>query len=115
MMLVIRTQYHENYGAHDWDGAGNCPQYWKPKGGSEYKVTGVPLNIDYEEFVTFVRTGFEHSNEYSKEYMIDWSMEDDSYLSSFEQDQMKYDGSIQFAEPAMTYEHVLEKQKQLSN
>ena len=33
VMLVIRTQIHENYGAHDWDGTGECPQYWKAKGG----------------------------------------------------------------------------------
>ncbi len=26
-------QYKENYGAHDWDGLGLCPQYWKNKGG----------------------------------------------------------------------------------
>jgi hypothetical protein len=38
MMLVIRTQYMENYGAHDWDGQGECPQYWKAKGGSDYVV-----------------------------------------------------------------------------
>ena len=25
MMLVIDTQYMENYGAHDWDGEGECP------------------------------------------------------------------------------------------
>ena len=43
MMIVIRTQYHENYGAHDWDGEGECPQYWKAKGGSEYKILDVHL------------------------------------------------------------------------
>ena len=34
--LVIWTQYRENYGAHAWDGAGECPQYWKNKGGGTY-------------------------------------------------------------------------------
>jgi len=33
MLLVITTQLQENYGAHDWDGQGACPQYWKFKGG----------------------------------------------------------------------------------
>ena len=51
MMLVITTQVYENYGAHDWDGKGECPQYWKAKGGSEYKILGVPLNINYGERV----------------------------------------------------------------
>jgi hypothetical protein len=34
----VVTQVQENYGAHDWDGTGECPQYWKMKGGNEYKV-----------------------------------------------------------------------------
>ena len=36
--LVIQTQFKENYGAHDWDGKGECPQYWKFKGGDTYVV-----------------------------------------------------------------------------
>ena len=36
LRLVIETQCRENYGAHDWDGQGTCPQYWKYKGGSTY-------------------------------------------------------------------------------
>lgn len=36
MKYVIQTQYRENYGAHDWDGEGECPQYWKFKGGDTY-------------------------------------------------------------------------------
>jgi hypothetical protein len=31
MKLLITTQYMENYGAHDWNGEGACPQYWKMK------------------------------------------------------------------------------------
>ena len=38
MKVVIYTQFRENYGAHDWDGKGECPQYWKNKGGSCYVV-----------------------------------------------------------------------------
>lgn len=36
--LVIETQIYENYGAHSWDGKGECPQYWKAKGGNEYQT-----------------------------------------------------------------------------
>ena len=67
MMLVIRTQFMENYGAHDWDGEGECPQYWKMKGGSEYKVTNIPLNIDYQEVVSMANV--EKNNEYVREYI----------------------------------------------
>jgi len=34
--VVVVTQYAENYGEHGWDGIGQCPQYWKMKGGNEY-------------------------------------------------------------------------------
>ena len=35
-IVVITTQYMENYGAHSWDGVGTCPQSWRYKGGSTY-------------------------------------------------------------------------------
>ena len=38
MKLVIYTQVRENYGAHEWDGQGSCPQRWKYKGGNTYVV-----------------------------------------------------------------------------
>lgn len=31
-LVQIFAQVHENYGAHDWNGQGTCPQSWKPKG-----------------------------------------------------------------------------------
>jgi hypothetical protein len=34
--FVILTQIQENYGAHSWDGQGECPSYWKFKGGESY-------------------------------------------------------------------------------
>ncbi len=114
MMIVIRTQYHENYGAHDWDGTGECPQYWKAKGGTEYKILDVPLNIDYNELVKFALTGIETDTDYSNEHMINWSMEANSYLSSFERSQFDYDGVIAHKEPTMTYQEVLDKQKELA-
>ena len=33
--LIVSTQIRENYGAHDWDGQDECPQYWKCKGGND--------------------------------------------------------------------------------
>ena len=43
--LVFQTQYLENYGAHCWDGEGECPQRWKPKGGSTYVVPCTPEQL----------------------------------------------------------------------
>jgi hypothetical protein len=104
MMLVIRTQFMENYGAHDWDGTGECPQYWKMKGGSEYKITNVPLNIDYQEVVSMANV--ERDNEYCREYILDWSMEADDYLSWFEKSQLEYDGEITSKEPTVEYSEL---------
>jgi hypothetical protein len=104
MMLVIRTQFMENYGAHDWDGTGECPQYWKMKGGSEYKITDVPLNIDYQEVVSMANV--ETDNIGCREYILDWSMEADDYLSWFEKSQLEYDGKITCAEPIIEYSEL---------
>lgn len=104
-MLVIRTQYMENYGAHDWNGEGECPQYWKCKGGSEYKVTGVPLNIDYAEVVS--AADVEKNNDYCREYVIDWSIESDDYLSWFEKSQLEYEGEITYREPEIEYSELV--------
>ena len=104
MMLVIRTQFMENYGAHDWDGTGECPQYWKMKGGSEYKVTNVPLNIDYQEVVSMANV--ETDNIGCREYILDWSIEADDYLSWFEKSQLEYDGKITCAEPIIKYSEL---------
>ena len=41
---VAQYQVHENYGAHDWDGQGECPNYWKAKGGSERHIATVPAH-----------------------------------------------------------------------
>lgn len=42
--VIINTQYKENYGAHDWDGNGECPQHWKMKGGFQFQLE---MNTDF--------------------------------------------------------------------
>ncbi|MGY8868149.1 MAG: hypothetical protein ACKVJK_21285, partial [Methylophagaceae bacterium] len=49
MKLVINTQYKENYSWPDWDGNGECPQYWKFKGGSTYVVPGIDVMSSLED------------------------------------------------------------------
>ena len=101
MMLVISTQVHENYAAHDWDGNGTCPQYWKAKGGADYKITNIPLNIDYLAVVALA--GLEGGNDYFREEIIDWKIEGDDYLSWFEKSQLDYEGTITHKEPTIDY------------
>ena len=53
MNVLISTAIRENYGAHDWDGEGTCPSYWKNKGGEDYIITGVPSIEDAVHFVEY--------------------------------------------------------------
>lgn len=77
MKLVIYTQFRENYGAHDWDGKGECPQYWKSKGGDIYIVDVNLQEAQDEAFYEGVRKCIEHSSDYSKEYIISETLVDD--------------------------------------
>jgi hypothetical protein len=106
MMLVIQTQYCENYGAHDWDGVGACPQYWKFKGGSSYKITGVPEGADAEAVVDMVRGDIEYKSDYAEEYIVGWTVEADDWLSDFEKSQLEYEGSITYKEPVIEYSEL---------
>lgn len=70
--LVLRTQFMENYGAHDWDGEGECPQYWKPKGGSTYVFYGLTAKMEAKidrDGIPTLESLIEHDNEYSREYI----------------------------------------------
>ena len=106
MMLVIRTQVYENYAWNEDGSIGTgVDAYWKAKGGSEYKILGVPLNIDYAEVVA--AAGVEKNNDYIQETIIDWSIESDDYLSWFEKSQLEYEGEIAFAEPTIEYNDLI--------
>lgn len=110
MKIVISTQVYENYGAHDWDGTGECPQYWKAKGGSEYIIEDVQQFIKMNEFfgkkcqmvVDSIRSKIECNNEGYQETILGWSIEEDDYMSWFEKSQLDYMGSITSPEPRLT-------------
>ena len=69
-LLVISTQVYENYGAHSWDGKGACPQYWKAKGGHEYKVLNIDVNRA-EEIFRSVESKCTEDNDYFRESVIE--------------------------------------------
>lgn len=104
-ILVISTQVMENYGAHSWDGEGECPQYWKAKGGHEYKVLDIDVNRAKEIFEQVVDRCTE-DNDYYHEYVIDWSVESDDYLSWFEKSQLEWDGKISYPEPIISVDKL---------
>ena len=104
MILVISTQCYENYAWNEDGSIGTGPDaYWKAKGGSEYKILGVPTDVDLDEVVTLVRGDIEKSNDYVQETIIGYGLEADDWLSGFERSQLEYEGSIQFAEPTIEY------------
>ena len=93
--LLITTQVYENYGAHDWDGVGACPQYWKAKGGSDYVVKNVNVN-SVTETVMALRGQIEQDNQAFRETIIGWEVVANGYLTEFERDQLEYEGKIRF-------------------
>lgn len=73
MKLVIDTQHTENYGAHDWDGQGECPQHWKNKGGAVYVVEGITMDqrdLILRKGIPNLTDLIESSDEYSTESIV---------------------------------------------
>jgi len=80
MKLVIQTQIRENYGAHDWDGEGECPQYWKYKGGNTYVVrylSDANVNRIVENGIPNLTKLITENNNYYQEYILDWEIVSD--------------------------------------
>jgi hypothetical protein len=96
MKLHIFTQYQENYGAHDWDGTGQCPQYWKFKGGQDYFVPmGSSVNSEsITSIIMAVRGDIEESNDYFISQIVGWEVVADDYMTEFERQQLEYEGEI---------------------
>lgn len=80
MKLVIHTQYKENYGAHDWDGTGECPQYWKFKGGYTYVVRNLTQQQLDSSLLSTLRPLISTSTNYAEEYITSYHLlEDEEY------------------------------------
>jgi len=100
--LLITTQVYENYGAHDWDGVGECPSYWKAKGGSDYVVKNINVN-KITETVTGVRGQIEQDNYAFRESIIDFEVVADDALTEFEQSQLNYEGVIRYGSKVLAW------------
>jgi hypothetical protein len=104
MMIVIATQDYENYAAHQ---GFTGDFYWKAKGGSEFKIVGVPQNVDIDEVVEMARDGIERNDEYFQTNILGYDLKSDDYLSWFEKSQLDYEGSITFKEPVIEYSDLV--------
>jgi len=97
LKLHITTQYSENYGAHDWDGKGECPQYWKFKGGEDYFYALGDAGRSEEalaELVEALRQRIEWDDVGSRNFIVGYGVVADDYRTEFEQSQLEYDGHI---------------------
>ena len=77
MKAIVQTQHMENYGAHDWDGQGECPQYWKPKGGSTYIFNcSIEDNVN-PDWWTRVEASCTSKSDYFQEFFVGETVVDD--------------------------------------
>ena len=109
MQLLITTQTQENYGAHDWDGEGACPQYWKFKGGIDYRYDLGQFGRSEEaitELVMALREQIEEDNDYYRNHIIGYQVVADDYLTEFERSQLEYEGSITYPATRLTLKEV---------
>ena len=100
MKILITTQYRENYGTVE-------EPYWKFKGGEDYFIEGVaPLKTAPGLLVEQVRGEIEYANPMSEEYILDWELVADDYMTEFERSQLEYDGEIRYPARVLDLEAV---------
>lgn len=90
MKILKTTQVRENYGAHDWDGNGECPQYWKNKGGSDYVFTGIPAEEINDVLQAELDEKLRHSNDYWEEFVVFTKILEDEADLGLEDWEMEY-------------------------
>jgi hypothetical protein len=100
MKALIVTQIHENYGAHDWDGEGTCPEYWKAKGCGEYYIKDMTEDSIVEAMLVN-RSKLEQDTNYFRESIIDFALVPDDYMSQYEKSQLEYEGRIIYPVPVI--------------
>ena len=101
--LLIQTQIHENYGAHAWDGEGECPQYWKAKGGEEYVLPNFTDFLNTKAVVEALKPQVEANDHYWRETVVSWAVIGDDDLTQWEKDQLEFDGKITSPSKVLTF------------
>ena len=114
MKLYIFTQDQENYGAHDWDGEGEVPQYWKSKGGTDYivDVEGFRWNEEFADkklrmIVDELRFIIDESSDYYRSSILGYEKVEDDFMTEYEQSQLEYDGKVMFPAIRKTYNEMM--------
>jgi len=97
--ILIHTQYEENYGAHDWDGKGKCPQGWKTKGGTIFRIE---MDADLCMYTTPSEVfqsmlDKEHNNDHVKYTYVDHDIQfSEPMLIGTEAEYIKHERSLVF-------------------
>ena len=95
--LLITTQVYENYAWNEDGSLGTgADAYWKAKGGSDYVVKNFKDYNRVTEVVMALRGQIEQDTDAFREYIIDWEIVEDDYLTDFERSQWEYEGQIRF-------------------
>lgn len=76
MTLVATFDIRENYGAHDWDGKGECPSYWKCKGRTEEVLTIL-------DFTQVTELGYDGIRKLARELAVKHEQNDEYYEITF--------------------------------
>ena len=87
--LVILTQVYENYGSAE-------KPHWKAKGGDNYVVSNFTQFNSVQAVVDSIRDRLEVNDDFYNEYIIDWFVAEDDYLTQDERNQLEFDGRITY-------------------
>ena len=90
--LIIDTQYMENYDVDEVTEEG----YWKFKGGNTFIVDNVDVN-NVQSVANEIIPLIEYDNSMSREFVLEWTVENDDWKSQYERDQKEwYDGRMYY-------------------
>ena len=94
--LIIETQYMENYDVDEVTEEG----YWKFKGGNTFIVDNVDVN-NVQSVANEIIPLIEYDNSMSREFVIEWRVESDSWVSQYEKDQKEWSDGSMYHDPRL--------------
>ena len=94
--LVIETQYMENYDVNEVTEDG----YWKFKGGNTFITDDVDVN-NVQSVANEIIPLIEYDNSMSREFVLEWRVEPDSWVSQYEKDQKEWSDGSMYHDPRL--------------
>jgi len=94
--LLITTQVRENYGTED-------NPHWKSKGGCDYVVKNFTAFKSIPSYIMVIRDKIEIDNAFCQEFIVDYNVVADDFLTQDERLQLKYEGKITYPATEVTY------------